>query len=354
MPLSPEYTAGLADTLVGLYQDAEQILLERIARALAQGIDGPRWAEEKLLQVQLLQARTVRQVATLSGRSAEEVAAAIVKAYNRGAAVAQADVAALLDGRPGPSLPPGLPAVEALVAETTSNLSTASRGLLRVTDDVFREVIARTAPQVLLATQTRREAAQSALNAFADRGVTGFTDRAGRRWALESYVEMATRTSTMNAAVAGHTDRLLANGQDLVVVSDAPQECKLCRPWEGKVLSLTGLARADGVRAAGTLEQAKADGLFHPGCRHSVSLYLPGVTKTPSRTADPEGDRARQQLRYLERQTRAWKRRQAVALDETARVEAGARVRAYQARIREHVASTSAKRQPQRERLGAL
>lgn len=354
MPLSPEYTAGLADTLVGLYQDAEQILLKRIARALAQGIDSPRWADEKLLQIQLLQAQAVRQVATLSGRSAEEVAAAIVQAYNRGAAVGQADIAALLQGRPPVTVPPGLPAVELIVAETQSNLQSASRGLLRATDDVFRQVIARAAPQVLLGTQTRREAAQAALDEFAARGISGFVDTAGRRWSLESYVAMATRTGTMNAAVAGHTDRLVANGQDLVVVSDAPQECKLCRAWEGKVLSLTGLQRADGVRPAGTLDQAKADGLFHPGCRHSVSLYIPGVTRTPSRTADPAGDAARQRLRYLEWQTRAWKRREAVALDEPARAAAAAKVRAYQARIREHVASTPAKRQPHRERLGAL
>lgn len=71
-------------------------------------------------------------------------------------------------------------------------------------------------------------------------------------------------------------------------------------------------------------------------------------------TADPEGDAARQRLRYLERQTRAAKRVEAVAMDETARKAAAARVRAYQAKIRHHVATTTAKRQPHRERLGAL
>lgn len=355
MPVSPQYVENLAATVVGLYQDAERILLARIARALAADLDAPDWAERKLLQVQLLQSQTVRQLQQLSGRSAEEIAAAIVKAYNRGAAVAQADLTQLVTGSLAEdALPPGLPAVEQLVTEAVGMADVANRQILRTIPDVFRDVIARTSPQVLLGTQTRRQAAQSALDLFADRGVTGFVDRAGRNWALESYVEMSTRSAAMNATVQGHTERLVANGHDLVMVSNAPQECTLCRPWEGKVLSLTGAPRVDGVTVAGTMAEAKAAGLFHPGCRHSAGIYLPGITKRPEHTADPEGDAARQRLRKLERDVRRWKRRELVALDDAAKAKAAAKVRGYQAAIREHVASTPAKRQPARERLGAL
>lgn len=354
MPASPRYVENLAVAVVDLYQDAERVLLERIARAIGADMDAPDWAERKLLQMQLLQTQTVKQLRTLTGRSSEEIAAAIVKAYNRGAALAQADLNDLIRGSLGErALPPGLPAVEALVTEAVGKVDGVNTQILRAVPDVFREVIARTAPQVLLGTQTRREAAQSALDIFADRGVTGFRDQAGRNWALESYVEMSTRAAAMNATVQGHTDRLVANGQDLVMVSDAPQECELCRPWEGKVLSLSGVVRVDGVDVAGTLSEARRDGLFHPGCRHSFGIYIPGVTKQPKHTSDPAGDRDRQQLRKLERDVRRWKRRELVALDGPAKDKATAKVRLYQGKIRDHVASTSAKRQPARERLGA-
>ena len=69
-------------------------------------------------------------------------------------------------------------------------------------------------------------------------------------------------------------------------------------------------------------------------------------------TADPAGDAARQKLRYLERQVRSWKRAQAVALDPAAERKAGAQVRAYQAKIREHVATTPVSRQSAREQIG--
>jgi hypothetical protein len=93
---------------------------------------------------------------------------------------------------------------------------------------------------------------------------------------------------------------------------------------------------------------------MHCNCRHSVSAYQEGFTKPFGETADPKGYADTQRLRYLERQTRAAKRVQAAAMDDVAAAAAGARVRAYQAKIRAHVGGTTAKRQPTRERLGAL
>ena len=76
-----------------------------------------------------------------------------------------------------------------------------------------------------------------------------------------------------------------------------------------------------------TLDQARARGLFHPGCRHATALYQDGITPLPTHTADPAGDAARQQLRYLERHVRAAKRREAVAIDPAAAKRARADVR---------------------------
>jgi len=219
--------------------------------------------------------------------------------------------------------------------------------------------VAKASGQVLLGTQTRREAAQSALNVFARRGVVGFVDKSGRGWDMASYVEMAVRSSTAHAAVAAHSDRLQTYGMDLVIVSNAPQECKLCRPFEGKVLSLSGdtkgaISASGGVRVYASMADAVSRGLYHSNCRHSQSLYQPGITKAPTNTADPQGDADRQRLRYLERQVRASKRVQAAALDPAAAKAAGVQVRLRQAQIRDHVANTTAKRQPAREGLGAL
>jgi hypothetical protein len=353
--LTAEQVDHLADRLVALYGEAERVMLHRVARALAEGLDGPRWAEEKLLEYQLLQARLRGDLTSLAGKSASEIAEAIMRAYNAGQAAALADiaVAGVAAKVAAGANPAGLASVRALIGETVTSVLDSHQRILRATGDIYRAVVVEASPLQLVGAVTRREAAQRALNVFADHGITSFVDRAGRRWSMTSYTEMATRTAARRAQVEGHADQLLAHGEDLVIASDHSQECDLCRPWEGKVLSLSGAPRIDGVTVAGTLDQARAAGLLHPGCRHTVGLYLPGVTVPPTSTADPRGDAARQELRRLERGVRAWRAREVVALDPAEAARCRAKVREWQARVRRHAADTGVKRQPPRERLGA-
>lgn len=344
MPISPTIAEDLTAGVVEHYSEAERILLARIAKALAKGIDGPQWAQEKLLAVHQIQAQARALLKQLEAAAKKSVDEAMITAWDRGT------LAANLDLKLPAVLLPGSQALTHMAAETVGIVIGTHPRILRSTMDLYRSVVTQASSQVLLGTQTRREAAQSALDSFAKRGVTGLIDQAGRGWDMASYTEMAVRTSTAHAAVAAHVDRLQTMGQDLVIVSNAPQECSRCRPWEGKILSLS--SSAVGTEASATLSEATEAGLFHPNCRHSTGIYIHGVTKPLVDTEDSQGDADRQKLRYLERQVRAEKRVQAVALDPEAARKAELRVRARQAQIREHVAATSAKRQPAREQIG--
>lgn len=351
MAISSTATEGLSEPVRALYADAERVLLARIARALAKGLDAPDWAERKLLEIQLVQAFARNTLNTLTPQMAEEITRAILKAANRGTALAQYDVDQLI-ARAAISVRTGVPLVDTLVSESVLAVASSHTAILRTVSDVYRDVIGRTAAQVLLGTQTRRDAAQTALDAWADRGISGFTDRAGRRWGMAEYAEMATRTATGRAATDSHLDRLQGLGQDLVVVSDSPHECDLCRPWEGKVLSISGAPRIDGVEVAGTVAQARSAGLMHPNCTHRLTVYLPGVTQPAEPKADPAGYEAKQRQRAIERQIRHWKRREAVALDDAARAKAGAKVRQWQQAARDNVKATGTKRLSAREQVG--
>ena len=236
--------------------------------------------------------------------------------------------------------------VSVLVKATQNLLKSTHLGVLRTTEDTYRQVIAKTAVNMAAGVTTRREATQIALNQFADKGITGFVDAAGRAWNLTSYAEMAMRTGVGHAQLDGHLESLTANGVNLVIVSNSPGECHICRDWEGKVLTI-GLG--DGEHRS--IEDARQDGLFHPGCRHTTGAYFPGITAPMGPTADPQGDIDRQALRGMERQVRAAKLREAVALDSKAATVARARVRDAQAAIRQHVGKTGLIRQVHREQI---
>jgi hypothetical protein len=173
---------------------------------------------------------------------------------------------------------------------------------------------------------------------------------------------MATRSTTAQAAVTGHLDRLEQGGIPLVIVSNSSRECERCRPWEGKVLSrgpvsallpnaVTG--RMERVRVDGTVQEATSAGLFHPNCTHNLSAYIPGATRRGDADSNPKGYAERQRLRAMERTVREWKRREAVAVTPEAKRKARAKVREWQGAIADHTKATGLPRKRNREGLTA-
>lgn len=351
----PDLVLRAAKTVADIYGQAVADLLKLVAARLARGIDEPGWAERKLTDMVGLRTEAADLVARLQVFGPEAINLAIEQAYQTGARTGAAEVAVRLAPVTNTA------AVQALAAETVGAVAAAHVGILRQVDDVYRQVVAETAAQTVTGARTRLAAAQQALNRFADRGIVTYRDTAGRRWALETYAEMATRTAVGRAQVAGTLDRYVDAGRDLVIVSDAPQECKACRPWEGRVLSISGDTRkgtrvtgGDGHRftVAGSVAEAQRAGLHHPSCRHRLGAFIPGATRRLTDTEDPAGDRARQEQRRLERGVRHWKQRAAAALDDDARKAAERKAREWQRRLADHVVANDLQRRRERERLG--
>lgn len=357
VPFTPGDTSKIVVALVDLYRQAEADLIALMAEHLATGIDAPDWVTRQLMEVQRYRRAAQQVVASLGGGAVTAGAAAVDLAAGQAAATGLADI--IRRATPDPAGLVGTPLnvdrLSTIAADLARVTSTTNATVLRQTDDIYRRVIADVVRAEATGVMSRRQAAEKALQHLTRAGVTGFVDKAGRRWELASYVEAASRAATMNSAIEGYAQQMQAQGHDLVIVSDVPQECAKCRPFEGRVLSLSGQVAGsiteDGKTVAGTLDSARAEGLFHPGCRHSIAMYIPGVTRSFGETADPQGDRDRQRLRALERRVRAAKREELAALTPEGKKAAAAKVRAGQAAIREHVANSTAKRQRHREQV---
>ena len=237
MPFSPDLAEDLAGPVVEVYAEAERLLLARIARHIGEGLDAPGWAERKLLEVQLLQRYAAAELVGANAVATAHLVVGVAKAWNRGSAIAEADIARSVIGGLRAAVPLQA-SLEAITQEGVGSLQKLHQRTLRAVPDAYREVVAKVAPQVLTGLLTQQQAAQHALDQLAARGLTGFTDAAGRNWALDTYAEMATRTACTRAAVDGHMARLAGRGFHLIMVEDIPQECAVCRPFEGQVLSI--------------------------------------------------------------------------------------------------------------------
>lgn len=346
MASDPDLAEQLARVMRDLYANAEQELAGLIARRLAVGIDAPAWAIRQLNAVNEIGRDTGRLLRALETEGNKTLRQILLRAYAKGASLAGADLAAV--GQPIQSAFGGVDrqAMLAFVSATMGGVPQLGPAVLRIASEAeegYRRVIHEVVGQELTGTHTRRGAVARAMGLWARDGVSKFTDKAGRRWDLASFAEMATRTVANRAMLQGHVARLQNTGHDLVMVSDAPEECKLCRPWEGKVLTLgrspIGRQRIGKtwVVVAGSLRQAERAGLFHPNCRHRTVVYVPGRTAALHDTADPEGDRLRQQQRAKERRVRELKRELA-AIEELGdtpeRASARSKLRAYSAEFK--------------------
>ncbi|MFD8611071.1 phage minor capsid protein [Streptomyces sp. NPDC059631] len=370
MAIHPGMVEPLAERTRDLYAQAEERLLGIIARQLAQGLDAPGWVEAKLAAVQAVRRAAQAVVDELGKAVTLDVHDAVADAYNVGHRAAVAELGALSDDarRLVDDVTPNAQSVDRLAEETVTLLTDRHRAILRGVEDGYRQVVADVTATPLLGGGTRRQATQDAMRAFADRGITSFVDRSGRRWQLTSYAEMAVRTSVGRAATEAHTRTLSDAGVDLVIVSNSPRECPLCRPWERRVLTISGPggrrrvevehATEDGrmvrVDVAGSLDEARAAGLQHPNCRHSVAAYTPGITEVGDATPDPDGYRAGQRQRDIEATIRKYKRRAEAAVTPEEKRAANAMVRKWQGTMREHLAAhPDLRRLPAREQPGA-
>ena len=164
------------------------------------------------------------------------------------------------------------------VSETVYKSVQTVYTIARLEADPFRETALK---QVL-----RQEAAgapwinssQAMVQEMQNKGITAFVDKAGRKWSLQSYGNMAVRTTAHQAEVAA---LLTADDYDLWQVAKVGSTCKVCAALEGRVYSKSG-TNPDYPPLSLAFEKVDPDGSddltntylnIHPNCLHSFIKY---------------------------------------------------------------------------------
>ncbi|MGI6878827.1 phage minor capsid protein [Microbacterium sp. gxy059] len=352
--------------VAGTFQTAETRLLEATARRLIRDLPEHANLSDILAIVRELEAHAVQATSGITREWAEEV---VARAAREGAAAVVnlpriSQVASIADQHI---------LAATLVAYDLGNAFEDMRvRILRYPrdamgeflrgGDVYQQVIANHAGQVPLGASTE-EARRAAMQEFLERGVTGFTDVAGRRWRIGTYAEMATRSAVGRAYTDATVATSASAGIDLFTVLGGRNACGHCAPWFGQIVAASGSTgprtvphafedREITVNVAGTLADWRASGAGHPNCLCRPAPYLPGFRVPTMATGyDPAAHAARDRLRELERRERDAKRKQAIA--EAAGDDAKARrmrrrVLDIQAETREHVRETGQTRRYER------
>ncbi len=296
MPLTPSNGDKHAAPLIRLYRLLELALWRILARML--GLErgwGRRWLMRMLMRLPNFRQATRRTVDDTADQATGMVEAAINRAWRDGTRAARNDTGSRTEHFDDD-------AVRDIIDRVLAGLDTAHRGVLADTENIYRRVVDEVArdPNVTsdseLATLLRE-----ALQRNARFGFVATTDQRGRRRELVAYAEQQIRTGVTTAEVDGFCAQALADGNDLFVVSDVPGACRLCTPFEGRVISITGATigaitrdtrtgRPVPVNVMCSLAEARARGLFHYGCRHTIKVWTPEDPTPPPavRISEPQ------------------------------------------------------------------
>jgi hypothetical protein len=290
-------TDAQAQRLIKLYGEAEKEILAECNRLLLKNPESYSLAWQKTLLQRVQQIR-----GDLLKGSRDWCQEAIPDSYMKGVAWANADPLA------GTQTLAGFgsvhqQAVETLADNAYSRLSDVNSVVGRRVDDVFRSVAMEHAKGSVIGYQTTRQTAKRIREDLASRGITGFVDKAGHEWDMRRYAKVLAQETTNGAFRQGTINRFQEKGHDLVRISTHSGACKLCTPWEGRTLSLSG---TDSDYPS--LDEARGAGLFHVGCLHVISLAPEEKDRFLSVLKGEKGEAARQA--EIDRLAAKWNARQ--------------------------------------------
>lgn len=283
--------------LIDTYRAAYLQILERISKKNARG--SAAMFERALL------ADVTRILRELDATAAEWAAQVIPRVYTAGTEAAlEAWVAAGLT-------PPRVAAdfarvhraaVEALVGNLADNLQDAHAYIGRRIRDQWRRAALEAVTEKVAAGETIKQAKRGLQQRLADEGLAAYRDAKGRVWRLDSYAEMAVRSTTAEATNAGLVNQLRGMGRDLVQMTAHHAACPICSPYEGRVYSLSGEdKRFPPLSVVPGFGQGYM--AIHPNCRHRVSPYVEELAD------DPQADMQRSNRPFEDRRSESEKRR---------------------------------------------
>jgi hypothetical protein len=172
--------------------------------------------------------------------------------------------------------------MKALINATVSDMEKAETAILRMANDKYRKIIFDAQVYANSGAGTYEQAVDMATKDFLAAGLNCVEYKNGARHTLKDYAEMALRTATKRAYLAGEGEKRKEWGIPTVIVNKRGNPCSLCLPFVGKVMIddvWSGGSSKDGKYPL--LSSAISAGLYHPRCKDSHSTYFEGISTPP-------------------------------------------------------------------------
>ena len=324
--LLPDYLDSLPDSVVTLFRQVEEDILEDMARRLLNTesvTDTAQWQAWRLEQLGETQQTIRYHLQRLTGKTQGELNALFQAAG--GQALYYDDqiyrAAGLTPGKVNDS-PTLLNLLRAGARQTQKTFQNLTQTTANTATQQFERALDRAWLQISSGAFDYQTAIRRAIKDLALAGLQSITYPTGHTDALDVAVRRAVLTGVNQTAARLSEARAEEMGCDLVETTAHPGARPEHVKWQGKVFSRSGKSRKypDFVRSTG---YGTGPGLCGWNCRHSFFPYFEGLSESAyprsklreyeEKTVKYNGKTlsyydATQQQRYIERKIRRWKR----------------------------------------------
>lgn len=134
--------------------------------------------------------------------------------------------------------------------------------------------------------EVRANAVRQVVAELAAEGITGYIDKAGRKWSPEAYINMDIRTTVHNAAVQAQKDRSAEFGVTTFQISSHLGARPLCAPYQGKFYSWDNTSgvvedlygRKYSYQGINSTSYGEPAGIFGINCGHNPQTFVDGYS----------------------------------------------------------------------------
>ena len=350
--LTPADFVKLSEPIEQVYSNIVDSLLVNMAKHFTSGkaLATQQWEIKKLAELNQLSKESVEIIAALSAQAPDMVVLALETAVLQGTADVEEELkeavkngalkaAAEENALASSSVREVLTAYQEQAKEALNLVNTT---MLDSTLAQYRSIIANTAKieqqiavtqealntaagQIVTGVQSRTQALRQALMQVHKEGITGYFDRAGRRWTPEAYINMDIRTTAHNVAIESVKIRQQDYGVKIFRVSRHSGARPLCYPYQGRYFSwdnssgtfTDGEGKRHKYYPISSTSYGKPAGLFGINCGHHPITVIPGVTIPRDRQKQNKAENDKQyelsqEQRRLEREVRYAKQKAAM------------------------------------------
>lgn len=373
----------MADSVSGIYQDLEELLMQNIVRHIkdyGKPIDSDDWLLQKLAETGTLNKENIRIIAQQAGisqtaaeRMLNEVAQESIKQLEPCLQNAAKDglLHTAVDVDKSKNIKQTVNAIQSQARDALNLCNTnmlykareAYKNLVQNICSVSKEIeqkqdfidlMNKSATNTVIGAESRTQAVRSCIKQFNEKGIPAFVDKAGREWTPEAYVNMCMRNTAKNVADEVQSERCKEYGCNLIEISSHSGARPKCSKDQGKIFDLdngsgyTEDARGKKIRYYpwSSSSYGKPDGILGINCRHHKYPFVPGVNiKTYFPVDEEENDKLYEQTqvqRALERDVRKQKRECMLydeLGDEEAFEKASVKLKSKEAKLKNYVDS---------------